>query len=43
MTCLLSHESEFEGGELQMKKKENKVKLVQGQAVFFASFHFYIG
>ena len=38
MTCLLSHESEFEGGELQMEKEENKVKLVQGQAVFFASF-----
>ena len=38
MTCLLSHESEFEGGELEMEKEENKVKLVQGQAVFFASF-----
>ena len=38
MTCLLSHESEFEGGELQLEKEENKVKLVQGQAVFFASF-----
>ena len=38
MTCLLSHESEFEGGELEMEKQENKVKLVQGQAVFFASF-----
>ena len=41
MTCLLSHESEFEGGELQMEKEENKVKLVQGQAVFFASFLLY--
>ena len=38
MTCLLSHESEFEGGELQIEKEDNKVKLVQGQAVFFASF-----
>ena len=38
MTCLLSHESEFEGGELQIEKDENKVKLVQGQAIFFASF-----
>ena len=38
MTCLLSHESEFEGGELQIEKDVNKVKLVQGQAVFFASF-----
>ena len=38
MTCLLSHESEFKGGELEIEKEENKVKLVQGQAVFFASF-----
>ena len=38
MTCLLSHESEFEGGELQMEKEQNKVILKQGQAVFFASF-----
>ena len=38
MTCLLSHESEFEGGELQIEKEKNKVKLIQGQAVFFASF-----
>ena len=38
MTCLLSHESEFEGGELQIEKEKNKVKLVQGQAIFFASF-----
>ena len=38
MTCLLSHESEFEGGELQIERDENKVKLVQGQAIFFASF-----
>ena len=38
MTCLLSHEYEFEGGELEIEKEENKVKLVQGQAIFFASF-----
>ena len=38
MTCLLSHESEFEGCELEIEKEENKVKLVQGQAIFFASF-----
>ena len=38
MTCLLSHESEFEGGELEIEKEENTVKLVQGQAIFFASF-----
>ena len=38
MTCLLSHESEFEGGELEIEKEDNKVKLVQGQAIFFASF-----
>ena len=38
MTCLLSHESEFEGGELQIEKEKNKVKLAQGQAIFFASF-----
>ena len=38
MTCLLSHESEFEGGELEIEKENNKVKLVQGQAIFFASF-----
>ena len=38
MTCLLSHESEFEGGELEIEKEQNKVKLVHGQAIFFASF-----
>ena len=38
MTCLLSHESEFEGGELQIFREENKVKLTQGSAIFFASF-----
>ena len=38
MTCLLSHESEFEGGELEIEKEENKVKLLQGHAIFFASF-----
>jgi PKHD-type hydroxylase len=38
MTCLLSHESEFQGGELQIEKDQNKVKLKQGHAIFFASF-----
>ena len=38
MTCLLSHESEFEGGELQIEKNKNEIKLIQGQAIFFASF-----
>ena len=38
MTCLLSNESEFEGGELQIEKEENKVILKQGQVIFFASF-----
>ena len=34
MTCLLSHESEFQGGELQIEKDQNKVKLKQGHAIF---------
>ena len=38
MTCLLSHESEFEGGELQFQDEGKSVKLKQGQAAFFASF-----
>ena len=38
MTCLLSHESEFEGGDLELIKEGNVVKLKQGQAIFFASF-----
>ena len=38
MTCLLSPEHEFEGGDLQLMKEDKTVKLKQGQAIFFASF-----
>tara|TARA_Y100000114_G_C11638688_1_gene268119 strand:- start:110 stop:685 length:576 start_codon:yes stop_codon:yes gene_type:complete len=38
MTCLLSPENEFEGGDLELIKSGQSVKLKQGQAVFFASF-----
>jgi len=38
MTCLLSHESEFKGGGLEIIKEGNVLKPKQGQAVFFASF-----
>jgi len=38
MTCLLSSQNEFEGGDLELVKKGQAVKLIQGQAVFFASF-----
>ena len=38
MTCLLSPEHEFEGGDLELVKEGQNVKLKQGQAVFFASF-----
>ena len=38
MTCLLSPEHEFEGGDLELVKEGQNVKLQQGQAVFFASF-----
>mgnify|MGYP003136664343 FL=1 len=38
MTCLLSPENEFEGGDLELVKPGQSVKLQQGQAVFFASF-----
>jgi len=38
MTCLLSHESEFEGGGLEINKNGDIVKPKQGQAIFFASF-----
>ena len=38
MTCLLSPENEFEGGDLELVKEGQSVKLKQGQAVFFASF-----
>jgi PKHD-type hydroxylase len=38
MTCLLSHESEFEGGGLELMDKGKIAKPKQGQAIFFASF-----
>ena len=38
MTCLLSPESEFEGGDLELVKPGNVAKLKQGHAIFFASF-----
>jgi len=38
MTCLLSPENEFEGGDLELTKEGQSVKLQQGQAIFFASF-----
>jgi len=38
MTCLLSPENEFEGGDLELIKPGQAVKLKQGQAAFFASF-----
>jgi PKHD-type hydroxylase len=38
MTCLLSHESEFEGGGLELLDEGNIFKPSQGHAVFFASF-----
>ena len=38
MTCLLSHESEFEGGGLELMSDGKIVRPKQGQAIFFASF-----
>ena len=38
MTCLLSHESEFEGGDLELIKEGKIAKLNQGQIIFFASY-----
>ena len=38
MTCLLSPPNEFEGGDLELTKEGQSVKLKQGQAIFFASF-----
>ena len=38
MTCLLSPQNEFEGGDLELIKEGQSVKLKQGQAIFFASF-----
>ena len=38
MTLLLSHESEFEGGELELMAPGKKAPIKQGHAIFFASF-----
>jgi len=38
MTCLLSPESEFEGGDLELISEGKVAKLKQGHAIFFASF-----
>ena len=38
MTCLLSPELEFEGGDLELMSKGKIAKIKQGHAVFFASF-----
>ena len=38
MTCLLSPESEFEGGDLELMDENKVAKLKQGHAIFFASF-----
>ena len=38
MTCLLSPESAFEGGDLEMMEEGKIIKLKQGQIVFFSSF-----
>ena len=38
MTCLLSHESEFEGGGLELMSDGKIARPKQGQAILFASF-----
>ena len=38
MTCLLSPENEFEGGDLELMSEDKIAKIKQGHAVFFASF-----
>ena len=38
MTCLLSPENEFEGGDLELIAEGKVAKIKQGHAVFFASF-----
>ncbi len=38
MTCLLSHESEFEGGGLELMSDGKIARPKQGHAIFFASF-----
>jgi len=38
MTCLLSPENEFEGGDLELMSEGKVAKIKQGHAIFFASF-----
>ena len=38
MTCLLSSENQFEGGDLELMAPGKRVKLKQGHAIIFASF-----
>ena len=38
MTCLLSPEHEFQGGDLELMKEGKIAKIKQGHAIFFASF-----
>ena len=38
MTILLNHESQFEGGDLEIMAPGSKAKLTQGNAITFASF-----
>ena len=38
MTCLLSPENQFEGGDLELMREGKPAKLKQGHAIFFASF-----
>ena len=38
MTCLLSPENEFEGGDLELQAEGKVAKINQGHAIFFASF-----
>lgn len=38
MSLLLNHESEFQGGELELIEPNKKVFIKQGQGIFFASF-----
>ena len=38
MTVLLSQESQFEGGDLELMAKGKRAKMGQGHAIIFASF-----
>jgi len=38
MTCLLSDENDFEGGDLEIIDEASRPKMKQGHAIFFASF-----